>query len=249
MFSQDMHKKIGIALSHNPQASILCVMLSGFSGAMNMPLFLSARNFFNKQSMDVLRIHFCHEPADATVYDNEFDLEDYSLEKYATELNAVIQNKATTYKKIIFIGHSFGAVVCIKYFSMYHPTTSFYFIMWDPSELPWSSDLLHHMYTYDEKTQLYQDVEDGQKIKPVFYQELQTFDSVLEFSKLDINACIILPQNNDTESISRYLTEYNVLKRLELHTIANTDHLFSNSEARDELFGITLNYILSRSGI
>ncbi len=239
-------KTIEIKLNTTNNAPTLCIFLSGFSGSMNLPLFIEASDFFNEKKIDTLRVHFCHEPYDDTPHENEFSLEDFSFEKYNCELSSAINTVSDKYNKVIYIGHSFGAIIFMNYLASLDSNNKYLnstFVMWEPSELPWETELLQTIYEYDNNSQKYIDKEDGQSINKTFFEELQNINSVSTSKSIQIPTYIICAKGSQDAAGKRYKDAINK-NIVDLHIIKDTDHLFSEEDKKKELFNLTLRYIL-----
>ena len=238
-------KTIETKINSTSNTSTLCIFLSGFSGSMNLPLFIEASDFFNQKNIDTLRVHFCHEPYDDTPHENEFLLEDFSFEKYTDELTNIINHVNKKYEKIIYVGHSFGAIIFMNYIALHNSNDikdSTTFIMWEPSELPWNIKLLHSIYRYDSKSKKYINKEDGQSISRTFFKELQTVNSISTFKSIQTDTLIICAEGSQDAAGKRYKDTKNKNK-VNLNIIKDTNHLFSQKEKSDELFILTYQYL------
>ena len=125
-------------------ATTLVVFMSGFDGSSKFSLFKTATNYFNKNSVSTIRFDFCNKKNKDAIL-----LQDISFSVYATELKNIIDRFGKNYLHIVFVGHSFGAVVAIM-FLLKHKAflKKTELVLWDPTLLPWKEVWMKEDYIF-----------------------------------------------------------------------------------------------------
>ena len=220
--------------------SILTIFLSGLSGGRDLPLFVNATEIFMKSGFDVLRLNFCNEDIQQR---NALDIKDLDLSFYSIELRNVIEKLPKKYPHVVFVGHSFGAIISILFLlnnKKYLKNAEL--VLWDQSRLPWSKKAMNKVFAIDgEKT--FKNQGDKIAINEKFYKELCDVDSVGMFRSLHKNACIITAEGGTDTDAKKYYRATPDKAKSKWHILKKTNHLFSGKKAQKELFEKTLKFI------
>jgi len=234
-------KYIYTDLLENSNSKALIIFMSGFSGSMNLPLFKKAESYFYEAGYSTLRINFCHESEDGKKLPDSLDQEQMSLSVYASELKGVINN-LISYKNIVLIGHSFGAVISLYFLSKFEKySKKIKLAMWDQSLLPWSIKDMEKIFTYDDQEKLYKTKDNDLSINSDFYNDFLKTDSIDIFKNISVDYCLIAAKGSGDKDAKKYFEARKL--GTELHIIPGTGHMFGNKKAQRELFDRTLAFI------
>jgi pimeloyl-ACP methyl ester carboxylesterase len=103
------------------------VMVHGLTGNMDEYQHKSAANFFIKHGYDVVRFDLYSDMPGSR------SLSHCTLQTHAADLNTVIEQKASAYRKLFLIGHSYGGPTIM----VAQPKRATALSLWDPSfDLP-----------------------------------------------------------------------------------------------------------------
>ncbi len=218
------------------------IFLSGFSGSSQLPLFAQASREFSKNNFGTLRLNFCSDPDDSATQRNTLKLEDMTFSLYITELKNIINQLPRKYSKIVFIGHSFGAIISILFLNKYKGfLKNSQLILWEPSLLPWKIEWMEQDFLYNSKKALYIDKNNGDRINKTFYKELVTIDSVIIFQLLGQKTYIIAAKGSADKDAKKYISKNT--QGSKAFIIKNTDHCFKGKDAKKELFLKTTKFL------
>ena len=228
----------------NKTAHTFVVFLSGFSGSKDLTLFKKATQEFFKHKFDTLAVDFCVDNDDAHPKKNALKLEDISFLIYIRELKNIIDIYSKKYSRIVFVGHSFGAIVAMLFLVKnkgYAKNTEL--VLWEPSLLPWNKKEMEKDFVFDNKKKLFYEKKTNIVINKVFYKELASKRSLDTFKVLNKRACIVAAEGSADKDAERYFLKIRNKKSSKLIIIKNTDHFFNGKKAQAELFKKTIDYI------
>ncbi len=225
--------------------SQLLIPMSGFSGGLDFELFKCIKEKFPDDHTDTLTINFCDEE-NKKDYPHTMKTEDYSLGIYSRELKNIIDLFIKKYSNIVLIGHSFGAIIGIKFLTKYPKyQKKINLVIWDPSLLPWGIKTTEENFAFDKKNKLYKFNFADFYINKKFYKELAKFDSVKYFGKIKTPTLIVAAENSADKDSKKYLSHSLDKKNSKLVILKNTDHFFTGSKTRKILLKETADFIKS----
>ncbi len=240
-------KYIYFSLKKVKNSNTLMVFMTGLSGGMTFPLFQNAEEYFSQLQYSVLRFNFCREENDERHPKNEIELNKYHFNLYTTELHNLLEKVPAKFDKIVFMGHSFGAIITLLFlekFPKYKKVSRCVF--WEPSNLPWSKKVMKNVYDFDEDTGLYKDRESAESINPTFFKEVTTVNSINLFKKIWIDACIICASGSQDKFGKKYFSNTKNKSKSLYHVIENTDHSFGGNKVQNELFKVTQKWLMMK---
>jgi len=216
-------------LSEVKNAKGLVIFLSGLTGDRDLPLFKKASVYFVKNNFSTLKINICTTST----------LKDMTFSVYAERLRDVCVHFDKKYPKIILVGHSFGAIIALMFFSLYKKySKSASIILWDPSLLPWKKKWMEEDFSFNKKTKLYQGKHARETINAVFYNECIKTNSVNIFRSLCPTSLVIAAENSADKDAKKYSSKATLIKK--------TDHYFSGTKAQKQLFEASVNFLKER---
>ncbi len=225
----------------NNNKDTLIVAESGISGSIDSSLVRSATTHL-KRGGDILSIQYCSDMD----FDNKnyFQMKDLTLAEYKNIFEQVYSEiNGKKYKKIIYIGHSFQALVSLYILNKGKEEikSKLNLILWDPST---SQNIVESVQKYFDKIgDSYQADKVGKVYKTIFskriIQELKDFDSIKHFKSIKKSTLMICAENAGVHISEVYLgnksTQYTIIK--------NSGHMFGATKCRRELLKVTREYI------
>ncbi len=237
-------KYIYYNLSITKNSNTLMVFMTGLSGGMTFPLFENAEKYFSQFQCSILRFNFCREENDEQHPKNEIELNKYHFRLYTVELKNLLETVSDKFEKIVFVGHSFGAIITLLFLDKYPKfKKKSKCILWEPSNLPWSKRVMNGVYDLDKNTGLYVDKESSESINSTFFKEVTTVNSINLFKKIGIDACIICASGSQDKIGKKYFSNTKNKFKSSYHIIENTDHSFDGNKAQNELFRVTRKWL------
>lgn len=206
----------------------IIIFLSGFSGSTELPLFKKVAARFLSREFSILRVNFCNDEDDTVKRNDALNTKDLSFFLYEQELENII--KRLKYKKIVIVGHSFGAIIgmlFLKKYPKYKKITQLVF--WDPTLLPWEEKYLPKKIT--------------KIFSKEFISDLTKTDSSAIFKKINKKTCIISAKNSADTDSKKYAKGIPANISPDLFVIKNTNHFFSSKKAQEQLVEITTDYL------
>jgi alpha/beta superfamily hydrolase len=226
------------------KSDILAIFLSGFSGSKNLPLFDKAPNLFSKEGFDVLKLNFCNDSDDKKQEVDAFNIEDMSFSVYTNELKNVIDSLNKKYSKIIFVGHSFGAVISIIFLAKNKRYISKSdLVLWEQSHLPWNKKEMDNDFIFDKSRKLFVEKGTGLSLNKIFYKELVTVDTLKIFESLKKRVCIIASEGSADKDAKKYFLKIRNKKTSKFYIIKNSDHFFKGLKNQKEVFERTIDFL------
>jgi len=231
--------------SEHKSANALVILISGFSGSKELPLFKAVSPKFVKNKFSIIKFNFCNDDEDKNPKLDAPEIKDMTFGFYVSELKNIIDTLGKKYRKIILIGHSFGAVIAMSFLAKhkkYIKKTKL--ILWDPSLLPWDKEGMEKDFKYDAPQKIY--FMNGEKISinQTFYDELIKTNTVSILHSLKGPVCIIAAENSADKDGIKYFSNVRDRKSSRLYIIKNTNHYFDGALAQKELVEKTLGFIL-----
>lgn len=236
------NKYIYADLIDDKKSDTLMIFLSGFSGSSELPLLTQASREFSKNNFSTLRLNFCSDPDDSLTQKNALKLEDMDFSLYIIELKNVIDQLPIKYDKIVFVGHSFGAIISTLFLNKYKSfLKNCQLILWEPSLLPWKIEWMEQDFLYDPKKDVYTYKNTGEKINKRFYSELIRVDSVTVFQSLKQKTYIVAAKGSADKDAKKYISK--TTQGSKVFILKNTDHCFKGKDTKKDLFKKTLEFI------
>jgi len=192
----------------NDKSNILAIFLSGFSGSKNLPLFDKAHDIFSKEGFDILKLNFCNDSDDKKQEIDALNIEDMSFSVYTEELKNVINSLNKKYSKIIFVGHSFGAIISIIFLAKNKKyINKSDLALWEQSHLPWNKKEMDNDFVFEKKRKLFVEKETNLSLNKIFYKELVTIDTLKIFESLKKRVCIIASKGSADKDAEKYFSK------------------------------------------
>ncbi len=221
------HKFIYIDLLKNKKSKTLIVFLSGLSGSKELPLFKYVDKQFFKKGFDTVRINFATDSDDKYKKNDALKESDLSFSVYNSELKNILDS--FEYKKIILIGHSFGAIIFMQFLKKYNAyKNKVRLVLWDPSVLPWEKKYLDSNFL---KT-----------INKTLLKEITSENSFKLFHSLKIKPYIISAKNSADKDAEGYSFGKKSFDS-SFYVIGKTNHVFRGVVAKNKLIKKTLEFI------
>ena len=231
--------------SSNKRATTLVIFLSGFSGGMGTPLFKNASAIFLKGGFSVIEFNFCNGYNDKHYKSDAIKTEDMSFSVYVVELKNIVDSFGKKYSKIVFVGHSFGAVVSILFLSEYRKyAKKTELVLWDPTLLPWKKEWMEMDFVFDTDKKLYYSKNENEVMNRLFYKEcISIKDTTETLQLLNKKVCIIAAENGARKDAKKYFSKIHKRKSSAFSVVKGAGHLFVGKRIQKELFEKTISFL------
>jgi predicted alpha/beta-fold hydrolase len=228
-------------------ANTLVVLLSGFSGSAELPLFKKISLNFYQKGFSTLRLSFCNDEDNIDNKTDAFEIWEMSFSVYITELKNIFDSIGKKYSTIVLVGHSFGAPISIMFLNKHKKYASkTKLVLWDPSLLPYQKRLMDKAFVFDPIKKLY--FEKGSKnlciFNKKFYKELSETQSTAEIlGKLNHDACIVGAGKGAGKDAKKYFAKIQNKKSSALSIIKGANHMFYGKRIQKELLDKTIKFL------
>lgn len=231
--------------SEDKKSTTLVVFLSGFSGGIGSPLLKNASDFFLKKGFSVIEFNFCNGYNDKHRRVDAIKTEDMSLSVYVAEFKNIVDSFGKEYSRIVFVGHSFGAVVSILFLSKHRKyIKNTELVLWDPSLLPWKKEWMEMDFVFDVEKKLYFGKNEKEVINMLFYRECTSIKNTTKtLQLLNEKVCIIAAEKGACKDAKRYFSKIHQKKSSVFSVINGAGHLFVGKRIQKELFDKTIGFL------
>lgn len=229
----------------NKSATELVIFLGGFSGGARSPLFKNTSVIFAKNGFSVVGFNFCNDCDSKHCKVNNLRPEDMSFSVYLEELKNIVDSFGKKYSKIVFVGHSFGAIILILFLSKYKKyTKNTELVLWDPSLLPWKREWMEMDFVFDIKKKLYFGKNGKEVMNKEFYKECISIKNTADtLQALKKKVCIVAAKNGAHKEARKYFLKIHRKKYSMFFVIKGAGHMFAEKHAQKELLNKTISFL------
>ena len=226
-------------------ADEVVVFLTWFSGGGDTSLLISASKKFFLARKSTFRFNFYGTES------SSLKLKDVDFNLYLLSLKQIVDYFSENNKKIVLVGHSFGAIISIlflKKYPEYKKNTKL--VLWDPAILPFTKEMVDNLFIFNKVKKLYC-MKTGKtnnlkiEINEKMYKDLYMTENTVDvFSSLNIDACIVGAEKGAYKNAEEYFSKTIHKKTAKFFIINKTGHLFGNRLAKKELFSKTIDFLV-----
>ena len=227
----------------NNNKDILIIIESGISGGYECALVRSATDYFKREG-DILAIQYCND-IDFNIKDH-ISMKDLNLNRYKDTFEKIYSKiEGKKYKKIIYIGHSFQALIAMYILEKTKEElkNKMSIILWDPStpqniveSVEKYFDKIGNTYQADKVGEFYTTI-----LSTRLIQNIKDFNFIKYFKSIKKEVLMICAENAGVHISEVYLDK----KYIKYVIIKNSGHNFGNTKCRRELLKVTRDYIAS----
>lgn len=219
----------GVTNSRDGNKNVI-IFVHGLTRDKHDHLFQHSARFFPKKGFDTIRFDLYSGREDGR------KLATTSMDQHINDLTCVVNEAAKSYDKIFIVGHSFGGPIAL---ATNHPQVAAY-SLWDPS--------------FDVSVWAECAIPLGDKfVISAFGKETVYSPRMIEdFKKYNKARCENLGKNanaplqivfaKDGEMLRRGISYHTFAKEAQSDVVENSDHLFTPTQAADQLCAVTLDW-------
>lgn len=210
----------------------IIILSSGINGGFDSSIIKDSEKYFIKHNFNVIKANFFKDEKFAK----------FSFNEYLKYLERLIKKYESRNTELVFIGHSFSALIFLKFILCGRIKSNYKIILWDPSLAEEILKWVEEEFIFISDKKYYYSNKYKMSINKDLISELKKWNTKKLFTKINKEVLIVVAEKGAKEN-GYYLNK--IFKRSKLETIKNANHSFSGYKIRKELFEKTRESISS----